>query len=121
MRGTLSGAMAAHHDVGGRPGGGAIERTQHPFAPWEVRVDAIMMVLTDPNRAGGPLMTVDELRRGVESLTPEEYDSLGYYQRWLRSLVAIMVEKGAVDPAALERRVDALAHEHEREHAEHHA
>ena len=76
--------MDAPHDVGGHPTDAAIPRGQHAFAPWEVRVDAIMMVLTDPSRAGGPLMTVDQLRRGVESLSAQAYATLGYYQRWLR-------------------------------------
>jgi len=105
------------HDVGGRPSAAKVEREQHPFAPWEVRVDALMMVLTDAARPGGPLMTTDELRRGVEALPPAEYEALGYYQRWLRSLIALMVEKGAIDAGQLARRVEALAAEHEREHA----
>jgi nitrile hydratase subunit beta len=109
--------MDAPHDIGGRPTGAAIPRDQHAFAPWEVRVDAIMMALTDSSRTGGPLMTVDQLRRGVESLSAEQYATLGYYQRWLRSLIAIMIERGAVDPAQLERRVAAIAEEHELEHA----
>ena len=40
------------------------------------------------------LMTVDELRRGIESLPEAEYHALGYYERWLRSISATMVEKG---------------------------
>jgi hypothetical protein len=109
---------SAPHDVGGRSTAAKIERAQHAFAPWEVRVDAIMLVLIDATRPGGPLMTVDELRRGVESLSPEDYV---YYRRWLRSLITIMVEKGAIDPGVLARRAEALAIEHAQEHRAHHA
>ncbi len=55
------------------------------------RVDALRQLLA---RKG--LMTVDELRRGIEALPEDEYHALGYYERWLRSLSAIMVEKGVV-------------------------
>ena len=105
------------HDVGGAGEGAPIPREQHAFAPWEVRVDAMMSLLSDAGRPGGRLMTVDELRRGIESLSPAEYRGLGYYERWLRSLLAVMSEKGVVEPTEVERRAEALAREHEAEHA----
>ncbi len=109
--------MNGHHDVGGRPGHELIPREQHALLPWEVRTDALMWILTDARRAGGPLMTVDELRRGIENLPAEDYRSLGYFEKWLLSMVAIMTEKGAVDPIALEQRVAVLTAEHAAEHA----
>ena len=41
-------------------------------------------------------MTVDELRRGIESIPEDEYFALGYYERWLRSITTLMVEKGVI-------------------------
>jgi hypothetical protein len=96
------------HDVGGRCESATVPREQHAFAPWELRVDAMMQLLTDASRPGGPLMTVDELRRGVESLPPDDYRLLTYYQRWLRSIASIMIERGHVDAAELETRVAEL-------------
>jgi hypothetical protein len=55
------------------------------------RVDALRQLL-----AVKRLMTVDELRRGIESLPEAEYHALGYYERWLRSISATMVEKGVI-------------------------
>jgi hypothetical protein len=104
------------HDVGGEPFGEAIPRTQHPFMPWEMRVDALMWLLTDASRPGGPRMTVDELRRGIESLAPEDYRELGYYEKWLLSMIAILAERGLVDPEALARRAAAIAHERDHAH-----
>jgi nitrile hydratase len=46
-------------------------------------------------------MTVDELRRGIEAIPEAEYHRLGYYERWLRSISGLMVEKGVVDAAEL--------------------
>jgi hypothetical protein len=100
--------VASAHDVGGRGTSGTVPRKQHAFAPWELRVDAMMQLLTDPSRPGGQVMTVDELRRGVESLEPEDYRSLSYYQRWLRSILAIMIERGHVEEAALEAKLAEL-------------
>ena len=106
--------MRAQHDVGGLPATEAIVREEHPLLPWEVRVDALMWTLS-----GGPLMTVDELRRGSEALPAEQYHGLGYFEKWLLSMVSIMTEKGSLSPAALEARVAAVTRLHEAEHATH--
>jgi len=99
------------HDVGGSAIDDPVARDQHAFAPWEVRVDALMRALTDPTRIGGPVMLVDELRRGIESLGPEEYARLGYYEKWLLSMLAILSERGTVDAASVRRRATEIARE----------
>jgi hypothetical protein len=104
------------HDVGGQLVPGRIPRGQHPFMPWEMRVDALMWVLTDPSRPGGPQMTVDELRYGIESLAPEDYRRLGYYEKWLLSMIEILARHGVVDAAALERRAHEIALERAHAH-----
>jgi len=55
------------------------------------RVDALRQLLAQRG-----LMTVDELRRCVEAIPEAEYHALGYYERWLRAISALMVEKGVV-------------------------
>jgi hypothetical protein len=109
--------MSGHHDVGGRITDEAIPRGQHAFMPWELRVDALMWLLTDPSRAGGRLMTVDELRRGIEAMPADDYAKLGYYEKWLTSLVAIMAENGIIDRTELANRVEAVTQAVEHEHA----
>jgi len=111
---------AGHHDVGGLPTTEPIAREQHALLPWEVRVDALMWILTDAKRPGGPLMTVDELRRGIESLPAAEYRDLGYFEKWLLSIVAIMTEKNVVGRDALDRRVAEVTSAYEAEHAREH-
>ena len=68
-----------HHDMGGLPAG-KVRRSEHVYDDWELRVDALMMLLIgvvgDAKR-----MTVDELRKNIESLPPADYDKIGYYQR----------------------------------------
>jgi len=109
--------MSGHHDLGGTRTEAPVPRGQHAILPWEMRVDALMQLLSDPKRPGGALMSVDELRRGIESLSADEYRLLGYYERWLHSLIAVMAEKGVIERVALERRLAEVEHAHEREHA----
>ncbi len=109
------------HDVGGSATDDAIARDEHAFAPWEVRVDALMRVLTDPSRPGGPVMLVDELRRGIESLAPEAYVRLGYYEKWLLSMLAILDERGTIDAANVRRRateIERTLRDHDHDHDE---
>jgi nitrile hydratase len=55
-----------------------------------------------------PVVTVDELRRGIEELPPKLYDTLSYYERWIASLTNIMVEKGVLTRAEIEARMAAI-------------
>lgn len=105
-----------NHDVGGAPVRDVISHAQHPIMPWELRVDAMLWILTDAARPGGQRMTVDELRRGIESLPAAQYRELGYFSKWLRSMIQIMEERGLVDRDDLARRIERIAAEHDAEH-----
>jgi nitrile hydratase len=83
----------ATHDLGG-----AIRFRCTPVDPDDTppdafgkRVDAIRQLL-----AVKGLLLVDEMRRGIEAIPEAEYHALGYYERWLRSISGIMVEKGVI-------------------------
>ena len=69
------------HDLGGMPEL-EISATDHDYALWEKRVDAIMMLLTNKLE----LITVDELRKGIEALPPDAYKNMTYYERWIASI-----------------------------------
>jgi len=84
----------SHHDMGGEPAG-AVKQTEHDYAEWERRIDA-MNVLLWGQKGGRKLMTVDEHRKNIEALAPGDYDSLGYYEKWVASTAQTMVEKGYV-------------------------
>ena len=58
----------AHHDMGGLPAA-AVEAAEHDYALWEKRIDAILTLLSNKG-----LMTVDEMRKNIESLGPDAYD-----------------------------------------------
>ena len=84
----------SHHDMGGQPAGKA-ELTEHDYAEWERRIDA-MNVLLWGQKGGRKLMTVDEHRKNIEAIPPGDYERLGYYEKWVLSTAETMVEKGFV-------------------------
>src|SRR5262245_27550894 len=92
-----------HHDMGGQPAG-RVEPTEHDYAQWERRVDA-MAVLVWGLKGTKKLMTVDEHRRNIEALPPESYDRMTYYERWIQSLCATLVERGVISAEELERKL----------------
>jgi nitrile hydratase subunit beta len=88
------------HDLGGLPTNAPIDRSEHELADWEVLTDSLVHVL-----GGNRLMNVDELRRGIESMPPAEYEAASYYERWLYSVETILTEKGVLEPGELDRRL----------------
>ena len=93
--------MRQHHDMGGQPAG-PLDRSEHTYAPWEKRTHALMLLLSEPCRA---VMTVDELRRGIEGLGAAEYDRLTYYERWIASIADNLVRKGVLTVDELGRKL----------------
>lgn len=93
-----------HHDMGGEAAG-PVERSEHDYAPWEKRVDALMRLLSDPKRR---ILTVDELRRGIEDLGPGAYDGMTYYERWMASIAGNLLQKGVITVDELGRRMDEV-------------
>ena len=91
--GTSPGKTPAIHDMGGlsRFRCSPVERDEAPPDAFGKRVDALRQVL-----AAKKLMTVDEMRRCIESIPEDEYFALTYYERWMTSICTLMVEKGVV-------------------------
>jgi nitrile hydratase len=90
----------AVHDRGGWPTDAPIDRSEHELADWELLTDALVDTL-----AGAGLMNVDELRRGIERMPPDEYQRAAYYERWLFSIETILTEKGVIASGELDARL----------------
>ena len=97
-------AYRGYHDMGGLAAG-EIDRHEHANALWEKRVDALLVLLSGPDRR---LLRVDELRRAIESLGAEAYDAMSYYERWVSAIANLLLEKGVVGRAELEAKIAAL-------------
>lgn len=93
--------MRQHHDMGGLPAG-PVEKAEHDYAPWEKRVDALMVLLSDRERN---LLKVDELRRNIEAIGPEAYDTMSYYERWITSITSTLLQRGAITSDELARKM----------------
>ena len=89
--------------MGGLPAG-RVEPTEHDYAEWERRVDALMVILSGIKGAK-KLMTVDELRKNIESLGPEAYDRMSYYERWVTSITQTMIQRGVITTDELGRKM----------------
>ena len=96
--------MRSHHDMGGLPAG-PVGRSEHDYDDWERRVDA-MSVLLGQKR----LLTVDERRRAIETLSPEAYDQLAYYERWVVALGQTLIQRGIITSAELARKMREVEH-----------
>ena len=88
-----------HHDMGGLEAG-LVDREAHDRAPWEKRVDALMVLL-----GKNKLLFVDELRRGIEELGADAYDRYSYYERWMASMTNILLEKKIIGVSELGARM----------------
>jgi hypothetical protein len=90
----------AAHDRGGWPSDAPIDRSEHELADWELLTDALVGALA---RRG--VLNVDELRRGIEGMPPEEYERASYCERWLCSVETILTAKGVLAPGELDARL----------------
>lgn len=92
------------HDLGGEPAG-PIDREEHERTFFDQRVDAMMRLLAHPEHG---YYTVDAMRRAIESLPRDDYFKLGYYERWVRGIRRLVVEKGLLTEDEIERKLAAL-------------
>jgi len=91
------------HDMGGRDAG-AIAQGQHDYALWEKRVDALLRITSSKG-----YFTVDGLRRVLEDMPEESYETMTYYERWIASITQNMIEAGAFTIHELNARMDEVA------------
>jgi hypothetical protein len=90
------------HDRGGWPTDAPIDRTDHVLTDWELLTDALVGALGNVG-----VMNVDELRRAIESMPQEAYETASYYERWLFAMETILTEKGMLTPGEIEARLTA--------------
>jgi nitrile hydratase subunit beta len=83
----------AHHDIGGvdRFMCLPVETEPHGLSDFDKEVDALRQLLGLKG-----VMSVDELRRGIEAIPEADYFRLTYYQRWIRSITDTLLRKGVI-------------------------
>jgi len=90
------------HDMGGQPAG-AVEQKEHDYALWEKRVDALMVLC----QAKGKL-TVDGLRRVLEDMGEDAFETMTYYERWVAAVNENLLERGVYTIEELGRRMEDI-------------
>jgi hypothetical protein len=93
----------SHHDMGGLEAG-RVEPVEHDYEQWERRIDA-MAVLLWGLKGTKKYFTVDEHRKAIESLPPEAYDSMAYYEKWVVGLAQCLVQRGVITTDELARKM----------------
>ncbi|WP_268884064.1 SH3-like domain-containing protein [Jannaschia marina] len=90
------------HDMGGDLAG-PVPGDDHDFALWEKRVDALVIL----SGLKG-VFTVDGLRRVLEDMGEDAFETMTYYERWVASLNQNMLEQGVYTVAELGARIEAV-------------
>ena len=80
-----------------------IDVEPHALTDFDKEVDALRGVLGMKR-----VMTVDELRRGIESIPEAEYHRLTYYRRWIRSITDNLLKKGIITEAELRAALERV-------------
>ena len=81
----------------------AVDTEPHALTDFDKEVDALRQIL-----GLRKIMSVDELRRGVEAIPEAEYHRLTYYQRWIRSITDTLLRKGVITEAELRAALDEV-------------
>lgn len=95
----------AMHDIGGLDFG-PIDRHEHDLKLWEKRTDAMLMLLTGPKKGA---FKIDALRRTIEDYSQQDYDTIGYYDKWIKAVRNLVVEQEILTREEVDRRVAELA------------
>lgn len=91
------------HDMGGTAAG-PVPDDQHDFAIWEKRIDALMVIASSKGH-----FTVDGLRRVLEDMGEEAFETMTYYERWIASVNQNLIEAGVYSTAELAQRMTEVA------------
>jgi hypothetical protein len=90
------------HDMGGKPAG-PVDRHEHDHALWEKRVDAIRGIA---NARG--YFTVDGLRRALEDMGEQAFETMTYYERWMAATTQNLIGAGAFTVEELNARMEEV-------------
>ncbi len=70
---------------------GPVEPEDHDFALWEKRIDALYNIA-----AAKGIFTVDGLRRALEDMGEEAFETMSYYERWVAAVNQIFSKRASI-------------------------
>ena len=80
-----------------------VDTEAHALTDFDREVDAIRGIL-----GAKKVMSVDELRRGIEAIPEADYHRLSYYQRWIRSIADNLMARGVITEAELRAALEQV-------------
>lgn len=89
-------------DLGGKPAG-EIPREERRQLFWEKQMIAVVNLLSAKLD-----ITLDEFRRAVEEMTPEEYAKSYLYGRRLDGWLRLLIERGTIDAETHRARTERI-------------
>jgi nitrile hydratase beta subunit len=94
--------MDGIHDLGGREGFGPIrwqadEHGQAFHQAWQARTWAICMCMFAKWRGDGNGWTLDWWRHVIERIEPTDYLAMNYFDKWVQSCMAVLIDDGTAD------------------------
>ncbi len=90
------------HDMGGLDAG-PLDPAEHDFALWEKRVDALMVLASAKGH-----FTVDGLRRALEDMGEDAFETMSYYERWIAAINQNLLESGAYSVEELGAKMEEI-------------
>eukprot|EP00929_Paragymnodinium_shiwhaense_P028605 TRINITY_DN16557_c0_g1_i1.p1 TRINITY_DN16557_c0_g1~~TRINITY_DN16557_c0_g1_i1.p1 ORF type:complete len:486 (-),score=68.20 TRINITY_DN16557_c0_g1_i1:360-1817(-) len=99
-KGLQSPGYSGVHDLGGVDAllKGPLDVRDKPVEFWERQTHALVVSLI-----GAGKMKVDEMRRTMEHLHPEQYASWLYYEKWAAGTAQVLVERGIIKNDELDK------------------
>ena len=91
------------HDMGGKDAG-SIDPATHDYALWEKRVDALQVITSTKG-----FFTVDGLRRALEDMGEDAFETMTYYERWMAAVNQNLVENGVYTLEELGAKMDEIS------------
>jgi len=88
--------------MGGREAG-PVDRSEHDHAIWEKRVDALRQIASTKG-----YFTVDGLRRALEEMGEEAFDTMTYYERWMAATTRNLIAEGAFTIEELNAKMEEV-------------
>jgi len=83
---------------------GPVPLEGHDYALWEKRVDALVILAGIKGK-----FTVDGLRRALEDMGEDAFETMTYYERWVAALNQNLLEAGVYTIEELGTKMEAVA------------
>lgn len=90
-RSIASSPLSVPHDIGGNQSNFGPIPDAEDLQAWEQQCHALFAVLASKRVLG-----TDGLRRAIEALTPAQYESWTYYEKWTAAMTALLLDDGVL-------------------------